>query len=526
MTVSGDVPTERIDLPPTVTPDDLARLADAVAVVGPRQRQTSRAPFDLRPIASVPVCTEEDVSYAVQRARAVQGAWAARPLRERVAVIRRFHDLVATHEDELLDLVQLETGKARISAFEEFADVLRCSHYYAGSARRHLRPRRRRGAMPLVTHTVEHRRAKGVVGLITPWNYPLTLVATDAIPALLAGNAVVVKPDAHTPFIALRVLELLRRAGLPADILQVVTGRGPELGPAVVDDVDYVMFTGSTATGRQVAQRAGARLIGCSAELGGKNPLIVLGDADPDRIADGVVHACFSNAGQLCIGIERLYVAAAVHDRFVASFVERVGRIRLGAGYGWAADMGSMINAEQVDVAARHVEDAVANGATVLTGGRRRPDIGPNFYEPTVLTGVEQTMVVSSEETFGPVVSISTVTGDDEAVARANESRYGLNASVWGRPRHARAVAERLRAGTVNVNEGYAATWGSHAAPMGGIGDSGLGRRHGAEGILKYTEAQTVATQRLMSVHPRTGQSNEAYAAFIRRAVSLLDRLP
>lgn len=526
MTVSGDVASERIGFPPTLTPADVARLADAVTVAGPRQRQTSRAPFDLSPIGTVPVCTAEDVSHAIQRARVAQAAWAARALRDRVAVIRRFHDLVADHEEELLDLVQLETGKARISAFEEFIDVLQCTQFYASRARRHLRPRRRRGAIPLLTHTVEHRRPKGVVGLITPWNYPLTLVATDAIPALLAGNAVLVKPDAQTPFVALRVLALFRRAGMPADILQIVTGRGSELGPAVVDHVDYVMFTGSTRTGREVAQRAAARLIGCSAELGGKNPLIVLGDADPQRVADGVAHACFSNAGQLCIGIELVYVDAAVHDRFIASFVDRVRRIRLEAGYGWASDMGPMVNADQLEVAARHVEDAVARGATVLTGGRRRPDVGPHAFEPTVLTGVDETMAVFAEETFGPVVSIFRVAGDDEAVARANDSRYGLNASVWGPPRHARAVAERLRAGTVNINEGYAAAWASHAAPMGGVGDSGLGRRHGAEGILKYTEALTVAAQRVIPVRPRAGQSNEAYAAFVRGAVRLFDRLP
>lgn len=503
----------------------LDRLAAQPPLGAGAERIPCIAPFDGADLGSVPAASPADVGLAFERARAAQPAWAARPLALRIRAIRRFHSLVRSHTDELLDLVQLETGKSRLSALEEVLDVLRCAHYYAATARSHLRPRRRSGAMPVLTATVERHVPKGVVGLITPWNYPLTLVATDAVPALLAGDAVVAKPDSKTPYTALRVAELLHAAGVPEAAFQVLPGRGAEVGPALVDGADFLMFTGSTATGRAVAARAAGRLIGCSAELGGKNPLLVLDDADPERAAAGAVQACFANSGQLCVSIERIVAEDAVYDAFAAAFVRRVHAMRLAPGYGWEPDMGSMIDERQVGVAEAHVRDAVAKGARVLAGGRRRPDLGPFFFEPTVLEGVTPDAELAAKETFGPVVSLYRARGDEDAIARANASAYGLNASVWGRPRHARAVARRLAWGTVNVNEGYGAAWASYGAPMGGMRDSGLGRRHGAEGILKYTEPQTIATQRLLPIRPRPRQTNAAYAAFMRRAIGLLDRI-
>lgn len=502
-----------------------SRLPDLVTTAGPRGSIEVTAPFDGSLLATVPDGTAEDVELAVDRARAAQPGWARLSLPARRAVLGRFAKAVLADEESVLDLVQAETGKARLSAFEELADVALTAGYYARTASRHLRPQRRRGAFPVLTRTVERYQPKGVVGVIAPWNYPLTLAVSDALAALVAGNTVVVKPDSQTPLTALHLLALLRGSGVPDDVVQVVTGAGRTLGTPLIDRVDYLMFTGSTATGRLVAEQCGRRLIGFSAELGGKNAMLVLDDADVDRAADGAVQACFSNAGQLCVSIERIYVHTAVHDEFLAAFTGRVRRMRVGPGRGWDVDMGSLISTEQLSTVRAHVEDAVATGATVVVGGRARPDLGPLFHEPTVLTGVTEAMTAAREETFGPVVAVYRVADEDEAVTRANDTAYGLNASVWSR-RRGTAVARRLRAGTVNVNEGYAAAWGSHDAPMGGMGDSGMGRRHGREGIVKYTEPQTISRQLLIPVGPSRLLGGETYARVLSRAVSVLNRLP
>jgi succinate-semialdehyde dehydrogenase/glutarate-semialdehyde dehydrogenase len=265
----------------------------------------------------------------------------------------------------------------------------------------------------------------------------------------------------------------------------------------------------------------------CSLELGGKNAMVVLDDADLDRAVEGAVRACFSSSGQLCISIERLYVADAVHDEFVRRFVAAVEDMRMGAGYDFEHQMGTLTSSDQVAATRSHVEDAVAAGATVLTGGRHRPDLGPHFFEPTVLTDVGPGMACFAEETFGPLVSIYRFRNDDEAVERANDTRYGLNASVWSRSaRRGMAVASRLRAGTVNLNEAYAAAWGSIDAPMGGMGDSGLGRRHGIGGIQKYTEVQTVAHQRLVNLAPPLEAiGDEGFARIMTTSLRLMKKV-
>ncbi|MFH8934094.1 succinic semialdehyde dehydrogenase [Streptomyces griseosporeus] len=515
----------RCALPASLSPDRIERLAALVTAAPDAARVTTNAPYNGAPLADLPVSTPTDVEDAFARARIAQKTWATTPVSRRKKILLRFHDLVVARQDEALDLMQAENGKTRRDAFLEVTDIAITSRYYARSAAKYLAPKRRRGAIPLLTHTTELRHPKGVVTVISPWNYPLSMAAGDAIAALMAGNAVVQKPDTQTALTALWALDLMREAGLPADVWQMVVGRGSSIGGALMDNADYMMFTGSTASGRRIAGDAGRRLIGASLELGGKNAMIVLDDADIDKAADGAVAACFPSAGQLCVSIERLYVAESVRDRFVAAFVARTKALKLGAAYDYTIDVGSLTTPSQLKTVTEHVDDAVAKGATVLAGGRARPDLGPLFYEPTILTDVTPDMTLYDEETFGPVVSLYSYRTVDEAIAQANATPYGLNASVWtGSGARGRAVAARIHAGTVNVNEAFAAAWGSVDAPMGGMGDSGLGRRHGAEGILKYTEPQTVAHQRLQGFSAPTGISPETWATVLTGALKILKR--
>jgi succinate-semialdehyde dehydrogenase/glutarate-semialdehyde dehydrogenase len=475
----------------------------------------------------VPHAVADDVAAAADAARRAQPGWQQLATTERSKVLLRFAELLLDRQDEVLDLIQLENGKARRHAFEEIIDVAQVSRYYARTAPRYLRPRRRAGAFPALTQTWEYHHPKGVVGIISPWNYPLTLGISDALPALAAGNAVLAKPDSQTPYTALWAAELLTEAGLPPGVLQVVTGSGRELGTPVIDHSDFLMFTGSTQVGRHVAAQAATRLIDYSMELGGKNAILILADADLGKAVPGAVRAAFSNTGQLCISMERMYIDAAIWDEFVPRFVKATQSLRLGHSLDYKRDIGSLISAQQLDTVVRHVTDATSKGATVLAGGQARPDIGPYFYEPTVLTGASPGMTLYADETFGPVISLYRVTGVDEAIKLANDSCYGLNFSVWTRDAdRGRDIATQLAAGTVNVNEAYAATWGSVDAPMGGWKDSGVGSRHGEHGILKYTDAQTVSVQRLMPIAPTSVLPPAVYAKVMTAAMRSLQRLP
>ncbi len=504
----------------------LVRRLTARVVSTTGRSVATHSPVAGQPLASIPQSSADDVAEAYARARRAQEQWARTSLEERQQVLLRLHDLVMDRQDEILDLICWESGKARKHAYDEPLHIALTARYYGRTGRRHLRTERRSGVVPALTQVELNHLPKGVVGIIAPWNYPFTMALCDGIPALLAGNAVVTKPDAQTMLTALYGAELLEDAGFPKDLWQVVAGPGRELGTPIIEGADYVCFTGSTATGRVIAKQCAERLIGCSLELGGKNPMLVLRDADVDRAAEGAVRAGFSNAGQLCVSVERMLVADEVFDRFVDRFVRRTKAMTLRPGPGWGSDMGSLISQDQLDTVVAHVEDARAKGARVLAGGRHRPDLGPFYYEPTILADVTPDMTCFGEETFGPVVAISRFRDEDDAVARANEGEYGLNAAIYSRDtRRARALARRVKAGTVNVNEAFAATFASIDAPMGGMRTSGQGRRQGAEGVLRYTESQSVATQRLLRFGPVLGTSDETYAKIMNLNLRLLKKM-
>jgi succinate-semialdehyde dehydrogenase/glutarate-semialdehyde dehydrogenase len=499
---------------PALDPAIAERLA-ALVVAGPdAERVLATTPLTGAPLAQLPMSTVQDVDKAVTTARQAQAVWAERSVAHRAAVLLRLHDLILERQAAALDLIQLESGKARLHAFEEVADVAINARWYARRGPALLADARRPGIAPLLTQVTQVHHPKGVIGIIAPWNYPLTLALSDALPALLAGNAVVIKPDRSTVLTALWGAELLADAGLPEGLFQVVHGAGSVLGTAMIERCDHICFTGSTTTGRAVAEQAGRRLIGVSLELGGKNSLYVAEDADLDRAAEAAIRDCFASAGQLCVSIERLLVHERVADAFLDRLVDRVRRLRLGAGLDFSADFGSLVSADQLTTISAHVDDAVAKGAKVLAGGRARPDVGPLFYEPTVLADVPPEALCHQHETFGPVASVYRVSSDGEALAIANTGEYGLNGSIWTRDLgRGRRLARQVRAGTVAVNEAFIATWGSVASPMGGHKDSGLGRRHGAEGLLRFTESQTVAVQRGMGFGPLYAAGGERMAA-------------
>ncbi|MGY4860039.1 succinic semialdehyde dehydrogenase [Cryobacterium sp. AP23] len=464
------------------------------------------APFTGVALHELPLSDERDVADAYARARLAQIAWARSGFAHRRAVLLRAHDLLLSRREELLDILQTETGKTRGQAFEEVFQAAGVTRYNALAARRVLGGERRHSGLPALVTTRVRYRPKGVAGVITPWNFPLSLAAMDVVPALAAGCGVVQKADNQG---ALSIL-LLRRAfidaGVPADLWAVVAGDGGRIGGAVTAGADYVCFTGSTATGIRVADQAASTLTGASLELGGKNPMIVLDDVDPHRAAAQAAYACFSSLGQLCVSIERIYVQRSVSDQFLREFVTVTRALLLGSALDYSADVGSLTSQAQLDRVIEHVADAVGHGATVQAGGRARPDLGPYFFEPTILTGVTPAMLCHAGETFGPVVAVSVVDTEQEAILAANDSDYGLNASVLsGSGRRGLRVAEALEAGSVNVNEGYRGSFAAVDAPMGGVKASGLGRRNGPEGLLRFVNPVTISRATGVLRLPGTG---------------------
>ncbi|WP_350349499.1 succinic semialdehyde dehydrogenase [Agromyces sp. G08B096] len=489
----------------TASPALFASLADDVVASG-SDTISVPVPATGEPHHDLPRSSGDDVRDAVSRARLAQLAWARAGFAHRRRVLLRAHDLILQRSDLLLDLIQTESGKTRGQALEEVFEAASVTRYNALTAAATLRGRRARGGIPLVVSTRVRYAPKGVVGVITPWNYALSLAAMDVVPALAAGCAVVQKADDQGALSILALRRAFIEAGVPEALWAVVAGEAAEAGEALTDEVDYICFTGSTATGRRIAEKAGRRLVGASLELGGKNAMIVLDDVDPEQAAADAAYACFAAMGQLCVSIERIYVHRRIAGPFQRALVARLRDARIGTSLDFESDFGSLASSAQLERVRSHLDDAVAKGATVLVGGEPRTDVGPWCFSPTVLTGVTPEMRVYGEETFGAIASLYVVDSDEEAVLAANASEYGLNASVLTRSTsRGRRIADSLAAGSVNLGEGYRGSFSSVAAPMGGVKASGVGRRNGREGLLRFVEPVTVSRATGLLQLPRTG---------------------
>jgi acyl-CoA reductase-like NAD-dependent aldehyde dehydrogenase len=450
-------------------------------------------------IRTLPVTSPEEVRVLADRARTAQPAWEALGFEGRGRVLRRMQKWVVDNSERVIQSLVDETGKTyEDAAVVELAYGAGALGFWAKHAPDYLADEKIRTSNPFVLgrKLVVRYRPVGVVGVIGPWNYPLTNSFGDAIPALAAGNGVVLKPSEVTPLTSLLLAEGLRECGMPENVLQIAIG-GAETGTALIDAVDFVMFTGSTATGKKVMARAAETLTPVSLELGGKDPMIVLADADIERAANAATYYSMQNGGQTCVSVERVYVEAPIYDRFVDAVTERVRALRLGPPDGPASvEVGAMTFPPQLDIVSRHVEQAREAGARITTGGHVREGAG-RFYEPTVLADVDHSMTAMRDETFGPTVPIMKVADAEEAIRLANDSPYGLGASVWTKDlARGEQIARRIESGYACVNDANV-NYFAYELPMGGWKDSGLGVRHGAGGIRKYTRQQAILVTRV-----------------------------
>lgn len=433
-----------------------------------------------------------DVALRFQSAREAQPAWAAIGGKARARVASQLVDSLIAKQEDLMDMLQKETGKSRSHAFEEITGALAAISYCAKVAPKLMKRQKVRGGVPLLITAYTEPAPVGAVGIVTPWNYPLALTMMDVIPALMAGNAVVQKADNQTAKTVLMARDIAVSAGVPELIWQVVHGEASEVGNALIDHCDYLAFTGSTATGKLVAQRAASRLIGYSLELGGKNPMIVLPGANVSEAAEMALASAFGNAGQLCVSIERLYVPNHAMAAFELELKNRVESLKVGSSSQFEYDLGALSSVAQLERVSGFVQRAIDEGARLVTGGKVLREIGPNFYAPTVLADIPQGAEILHKEVFGPVIALVGYDSLDEAVELANATEYGLNASVVGDKKAAMDIASRLMAGSVNINEGYRASMATMAAPMGGMKQSGMNRRSGPDGLLRFTENRTI----------------------------------
>lgn len=466
-----------------------------------------------------------DVALIFDEARKAQPNWAALDEKSRSRIAYKIMDTLIENQETVMDLLQAETGKSRAHAFEEVTGSLAAIGYYATVSKKLMRRKRIKSGAPIMLSAYVEPAPVGVVGIITPWNYPLALTMMDVIPALMAGNAVVQKADNQTAKTVRLARDLSVSAGIPEQIWQVVHGEAATVGNAVTDNADYVAFTGSTATGKIVAQRAASRLIGYSLELGGKNPMIILPGADLEQAAETAIGGAFGNSGQLCVAIERLYVPNHSLQEFEQVLKTRVESLSVGSSNEFDFDLGALTSANQLERVSGFVERAVKEGAKVLTGGRALPEIGPNFYAPTVLTNIPHGAEVLHKEVFGPVIALVGYDSLDQAIELSNASEYGLNASIVGDRNQALEVASSIMAGSVNINEGYRASMASMAAPMGGMKQSGMGRRSGPGGLLRFTETRTIGVSNKSPVKlPTRAAGYKKLAPILIKLIRLLAR--
>jgi acyl-CoA reductase-like NAD-dependent aldehyde dehydrogenase len=491
--------------------------------------------IEVRKIASVNPATGEmlrefdcasdfEVDAAVARAQAAQPAWFDLGIRKRIAILREFQALLYQKKSEVALLVTREAGKPYVEALlTEVLVVLDASRFLIGNAYQLLRDEPvPHGNLAMKSKSGRLvREPYGVIGIISPWNYPFSIPATESLAALVAGNAVVVKPSDFTSLTALELAKLLHQAGVPPEIFQVIVGNGATGAALIHAAIDKLIFTGSVPTGKRIAQTAAARLLPVVLELGGKDPMLLLDNADIEIAAHGAVWGAFVNAGQACLSVERCYVHRSLYRPFLEACVQLTLRLRVGNGVDPETDVGPMIHQRQLENVESQVESARIQGARVLAGGKRLPQIGANYYAPTVLADVTHGMTIMREETFGPVLPVMAFDSDDEAVRLANDSEYGLAASVWTRDRaRGEALARRIKAGTVMVND-VVSCFGISEAPHGGIKASGTGRSHGRLGLEETVRIKYLDSDRLPGMKKVWWYGYGS--AFIRQMEGLLD---
>ena len=473
-------------------------MATNVEIATRRVASTNPATGEL--LRELDCASDAEVHAAVAQARSAQPAWAALSVEERIRILRKFQRLLHENKTEVATLITQEAGKPYVEALlTEVLVVLDAARFLIDNAFAFLREQ------PVPHGSVAMKAKKGrilrepygVIAIISPWNYPLSIPAVDALAAVITGNAVVLKPSEFTSLIALKLASLLHTAGVPKEVFQVVVGDGATGAALLNSEVDKLIFTGSVPTGKRIAQAAAARLLPVVLELGGKDPMLVLDDADLDVASSAAVWGAFVNAGQACLSVERCYVHQSLYEKFLDACVAKAQKLRVGNGMDPQTDIGPMIHGRQLRIVETQVEEARTQGARVLAGGARLPELGTHFYAPTVLADVTHQMRIMREETFGPVLSVAPFTSDAEAIRLVNDSEFGLAASVWTRDKkRGEAIARQIDAGTVMVND-VISCFGISEAPHGGFKASGIGRSHGQFGLEEMVRVKYLDTDRL-----------------------------
>jgi acyl-CoA reductase-like NAD-dependent aldehyde dehydrogenase len=469
-------------------------------LVGLEHKILNRNPATGEVVSEHAISSALDVHEAVARARAAQPAWNATGVANRVAVLRRFQQLLLRDKDTLAQKVTAEAGKPIVeSLLSEILVALDAARFCAENATRTLRSE----DVPHGNPIMKTRWGKlvyeplGVIGIISPWNYPFSIPATETLAALVTGNAVVLKPSELTPISALELQRLLQEAGVPEDVFAVVVGEGSTGAALIESQIEKLFFTGSVTTGKRVAEAAARQLLPVVLELGGKDAMIVLDDADVDIASSAAVWGAMMNAGQTCLSVERCYVHRDVYSRFLAACTEKIVQLRVGNGSDSCTEVGPLISERQLEIVEAQVEDARSQGAMILAGGKRLPELGKQFYAPTLITDVTPTMRLMQEETFGPVLPVMPFSSDDEAVGLTNASEFGLAASVFTKDaRRGESIARRLKAGAVMVND-LISCFAMPEAPHGGTRASGIGRTHGLMGMREMVRPKYIDVDRL-----------------------------